>query len=62
MSRFRKFERKIRHYLNRLSEIQFKEKLRNYVNRIGILSFYDKAPDEKAERKTGFHITCGRKS
>ena len=41
MSRFRKFERKIRHYLNRLSEIRFKEKLKSYVNRIGIISFDD---------------------
>ena len=41
MSRFRKFERKIRHYLNRLSEIRFKEKLKSYVSRIGITSFSD---------------------
>ena len=41
MSRFRKFERKIRHYRNRLSEIRFKEKLRSYVNRVGLLSFFD---------------------
>ena len=38
MSRIRKFERRIRHYLNRLSNIRFKEKLKSYVSRIGILS------------------------
>ncbi len=37
MSRIRKFERKIRHYFNRISNIRFKEKLKNYVSRIGIL-------------------------
>jgi len=42
MSRIRTFERKIRHYLNRLSEIRFQEKLKSYVIRIGILS----PPDE----------------
>ena len=42
MSRIRSFERKIRHYLNRLSKIRFREKLKNYVVRIGILS----QPDE----------------
>jgi predicted Zn-dependent protease len=41
MSRIRTFERKIRHYLNRLSNYRFKEKLKSYVVRIGILSPLD---------------------